>query len=310
MISNLLVVAGQVLTLFLMMGVGFFLVRRGRLDAAGLSQMSYILLYVVTPCLMVDALGKAACTPALLRELAVCLAVVSVLYAVNMLLSRFLFPRAQRDTGDTLRFAAIYGNTSFMGLPLIQSILGDEALIYCTVVIAIFNIATWTHGAVVMGGRENASVKKALLNPGVLGCAAGFLLFFLDLELPAPLGSAVGFLANLNTPLAMVVIGGQMASAGLLETFRRRELYAASGLKLLALPVLTALLLLPLKLGGLMFCTIVILAGTPTAGITGIFAQQFRRDTAAAARMITLSTLLSILTLPVVAVAARALSGL
>lgn len=309
MISNLLVVAGQVLTLFLMMGVGFFLVRCGRLDAAALSQMSYILLYVVTPCVMVDALGTAQCTQELLRELAVCLAVVSALYGINMLLSRFLFPRTSRDMGDTLRFAVIYGNTSFMGLPLIQSILGDEALIYCTVVIAIFNISTWTHGAIVMGGRENASVKKALLNPGVLGCAAGFLLFFLGLKLPSPLGSAVHYLANLNTPLAMVVIGGQMASAGLLETFRRRPLYAASALKLLAIPALTALLLLPLKLGALMFCTIVILAGTPTAGITGIFAQQFRRDTATAAQMITLSTLLSILTLPVTAVLAQALAG-
>lgn len=309
MISNLLTAAGQVLSLFLMMGVGFFLVRRGRLDAAGLSKMSYILLYVVTPCVVVDALLGPRCAPELLWAILRCLGALAAAYAAYFLLCALLFRRLPADTRDPLRLAAIYSNTGFMGVPLIRGVLGEEAMIYCIVALAVFNIVTWTHGAIVMGGRENASLKKAVLNPGVLGAAAGFLLFFTGLPLPFPVASAVGYLGSLNTPLAMVVIGGQMASADLGSTFRRPVLYISAALKLIAVPFVTALLLLPFGLDGLTYQTLVILAACPTAGITGIFAQQFRRDTTAAAQSITLSTLLSILTLPVMAVFAKTLAG-
>lgn len=309
MLRDLILVAGQVLTLFLMMGVGFFFVKRGQLNAAALSQMSHILLYVVTPCIVMDALLGPQCTPDLLVDILWCVAALAVVYAVYFLVSRVLFPRTPVDTRAPLQLASIYSNTGFMGIPLIRGVLGEEALIYCVVALVVFNIVTWTHGAIVMGGRENASLKKAVLNPGVLGSAIGFFFFFTGLSLPSPVASAVGYLGSLNTPLAMVVIGGQMALANLIETFRRPALYAVSGLKLLLIPVLTALVLLPFGLDGLIYQTLVILSACPTAGIVGIFAQQFRRDTGSAAQTITLSTLLSILTLPLMAVLAKALAG-
>lgn len=310
MLQNLLLVAGQVFTLFLLMGVGFFLARRGQLTGPGLSQMSCVLLYVVTPCVIVDALGKAARTPELIRSILWSLAALAVSYAVYALLAIPLYPKQPPDTRDSLRMGCVYGNTGFMGIPLISGVLGQTAMPYCTVGLGVFNIATWTHGAVLMGGRENASVKKVLLNPGVIGCAAGFLLFFTGLTLPGPIASAVGFLGSLNTPLAMLVIGAQMASADLPRTFRRRELWLASLFKLAVLPALTMALLLPFRLDALAYQTLVILSACPTAGITGIFAQQFGRDSASAAQLVTLSTLLSILTLPVAAVAAAAVCPL
>lgn len=309
MLSDFIVVLGQVVTLFLMMGVGFFFAKRGQLGTVALGQMSHLLLYIVSPCIVIDSLLKRTFTPDLTRALGICVAVLVVSYLLYMLLTHPLYPGQGPDARDTLRFAACYGNCGFMGLPLVQGILGDEALIFCTVALAIFNIATWTHGAALMGGKEQVSLRKVIFNPGVVGCVIGFFLFFTGIRPPQPVSTAIDYMADLNTPLAMVVIGGQMAGADLGETFRKRTLYLASAVKLLVLPVLTALLLLPLRLDRLMYCTLVILSGCPTAGITGIFAQQFHRDTTSAAQMITLSTLLSVLTLPVLAVAARALAG-
>lgn len=306
MLQDLILVAGQVFTLFLMMAVGFFFARRGQLTAAALSQMSHLLLYVVAPCVVIGALQESRCTPELVRSILLCLAALVVSYLVYMLLAHPLFPRAGADGRDTLRMGVVYGNTGFMGIPLILGVLGQEALIYCTVSLAVFNISSWTHGAVLMGGRANASVKKALLNPGVISCVVGFFLFFADIKLPGPVNTAVGYMADLNTPLAMVVIGGQMAGADFGQTFHRGVLYLAAGVKLVVFPLLTAVLLLPFRLNSLTYQTLVLLSACPTAGVTGIFAQQFRRDTATAAQMITLSTLLSILTLPVIALIAAA----
>ncbi len=309
MLNDILIVVGQVFTLFLMMAVGFFLAKQGWLHIQTLSQMSHLLLYIVAPCVIVDALLKAERTPELTQSLLQCALALAVTYAIYMLLAVFLFCRKSPDTRDTLRFGMIYGNTSFMGLPLIQGVLGEAALVYCTVSMAAFNITTWTHGAILMGGRENASLKKAVFNPGVIGCAIGFLLFFSGMKLPAPVATAVDYVADLNTPLAMVIIGGQMAASNLGETFRKLTLYAASAVKLILFPLITALALLPFGLNSLAYSTLVILSACPTAGATGIFAQNFRRDSVTAAQLITLSTLLSILSLPLMALVARVLGG-
>lgn len=307
MVSLLLLVAGQVFTLFLLMAIGFFFTKRNIFTADTRSRMSTLLMYVVTPCVVIHSLTQTPCTPELTRSVLLTLAASMVFYVVFALLSTPLFPSLAADTRDPMRFAAIYGNVGFMGLPLIQGVLGTEAMIYCTVGVAVFNIATWTHGVVLMGGKSNASLKKAVLNPGVIGCVIGFLLFFTGLRLPSPLAAAVSHMGNMNTPLAMLVIGGQMASVKLMETFRRPLLYGVSALKLVVLPLVTAFLILPFGLNANAYSTVVILAGCPVAGITGIFAQNFDRDASSTAQVITLSTLLSILTLPLVTLAAHAL---
>lgn len=307
MVSLLLLVAGQVFTLFLLMAVGFFFTKRGTLTDDARSRMSQILMYVVAPCIVISSLAKTECTPELTRSVLLTLAATVVCYIVYAILVTPLYRSMDKDTRDPFRFGTAYGNVGFMGLPLIQGVFGTEAVIYCTVGLAIFNIGTWTHGLVLMGGKSNVSLKKAILNPGVIGCAIGFLIFFTGLDIPGPLLSAIEHMGSMNTPLAMIIIGGQMASAKLLETFRNPSLYKASALKLLALPAVTAFLILPFGLNAAAYSTTVVLAGCPVAGITGIFAQNFHRDAPRTAQLITLSTLLSILTLPVVTLAAHAI---
>ena len=308
MLQNLQVVSGSVLTLFLLMSVGFFFGKKGLLFGETLSQMSRILMYVVTPCIMIASF-EVERTPESQRQLLTTLAVMAGIYAVYMVLSQFLFPREGEAHRGILRFAAVYGNTGFMGLPLIQSVMGDEAMMIAVVGLAIFNITTWTHGRALIGGRSELAVKKVVLNPGVIGFAVGVLLFFTGWRLPGPVDSVVGYLGSMNTPLAMVVIGGQMAQADLVKVFSTRKLYLVSAVKLLGIPLLTALLLLPFHLDWMIFVAAVILAGCPTAGATSLFAQGMDKDATLAAQQVTLSTLLCIVTLPAAAVLAQALVG-
>lgn len=308
MLENLLVVTAQVVTLFLMMGVGFALFKLGRLTKDGIGQMSHILLYVVTPCIVVKSL-QTGYDAAMLHNLALGTGIIVASYVACALLVMPFFRKKNLDERAPLQFGSMYSNCSFMGLPLVQAVLGDQALIYAVLAMVAFNVSIWIHGVILMGGKEAASVKKALLNPGVLGLLVGLPLFLMKIRLPSMVGNALGFFSNLNTPMAMLVIGGQMAQADFASTFRKPALYAASALKLLVIPALFTLLLIPLHPDPLMYVTLVILSAAPTAGTTGIFAQRFGRDTATAAQLITLSTLLSILTLPLFAVAAQALAG-
>ena len=308
MLNNLLLVASQVGTLFLMMGVGFLLSKAGKLSVSSVNQITFLLLYVVVPCLVVDALQTEK-DPALLHAVGLGFVVLLILYGIYAGVIMLLFRRLAPDTRDTLRFGVLYGNVGFMGIPLIRAVLGERGLIYATVSLAVFTLLNWSHGVVLMGGRKELSLKKLVLNPGILGTVVGIVLFLLEVRLPATVGDAVSFLGSMNTPLAMVIIGAQMAQANLRETFRDRRLYLATLFKLVIFPLAAALALVPLKLDPMLYSAIVILLATPTAGTTAMFAQQFRRDPVIGAEMVSLSTLLSIIALPVFAVVAKALGG-
>lgn len=253
MLSNLLTVTGQVATLFLMMAVGFVLGRAGKITEAGRSQMSYLLLYIVCPCVMVDCFLVKR-TPALTQEVAVGSAAALACYLLFFAVSLLFFRRQPADARDTLRFAAVYGNIGFMGLPLVQSILGEEALVYGALALLAFNLTSWTLGVLIMGGRAAFSLRRAVLNPGVIGIGLGLLCFLSGLRFPSPVGAALSFLSDLNTPLAMVVIGTQLAEAHLPSTFRQPRNYLVSFLRLALFPTLTALLLLPLRSSSGLYC--------------------------------------------------------
>ena len=301
-------VAAQVGTLFLLMAVGFILARLGRFSKETQSQASTLVMYVVTPCLIVDTLQMSP-SPELLRVMGLCLLILLATYLGFALLMELFFRREAADTQPVLRFGAAYGNVGFMGLPLVQGVLGDAGLVFAIAGQVAFNLLAWSHGVLVMGERKSFSVRKMIFNPGILASAIGITLFLLDFRLPRVAGQAVEFLGSMNTPLAMVIIGAQMASANLPATFRNPKLYLTAVFKLIALPMLTALVLFPLDLDPVMYITVVILAATPAAGTGSMFAQQFHRDVATSAQLITLTNLCSLITLPCCAALAALLMG-
>ena len=309
MFQQLQVVGGSVLTLFFLMAVGFVFGWLGLLSDNTLSQISRILLNVVIPCIMVTAF-EVERTAEVDRQLLAACAALAGTYALYILGTHLLFRGQPEEHRGILRFASIYGNIGFMGLPLIQSALGGAATMTAAMSLVVFNAVAFTHGMVLIGGKGSMSLKKLVLNPGALGLLAALTLYLTGWRLPGPVNAAVGYLGSLNTPLPMLVIGAQMAHADLRLVFGDKRLYAATAIKLAGLPVLTALVLLPFRLDGVIFTALVILSGCPTAGITSLFSQNLGKDASLAARQVTLSTLLCIVTLPLAAVLAQFLASL
>jgi predicted permease len=194
-----------------------------------------------------------------------------------------------------------------MGLPLLAGVLGEDALLYGVISMLVFFIFQWTHGVVTMGGKF--SLRSTFLNPGIIAVLVGVLFFAVGVRLPSPVYNAMDFMGDLNTPLAMVIIGAQMARSDILGVLKKPKLYLTAAIKLLFVPAITCVLILPLHLEPLSYCACVVLSACPTAGVTAMFAQMFHRDEETAAQMVTLSTLLSIVTLPIFAVLARQIAG-
>ena len=306
-ISDFLTVAGQVITLFLMMGVGYVLARKGWFTEETTAQCTRILLYVVISCVIITQL-QVEVSAQVVRSMLLSAAGMAVPFVVMLPVVQLMFRKEGYDTRVVRRFGMVYANSSFMGLPLLAGILGKQALLYGVISMLIFTVFQWTHGAVTMGGKY--SVKRMLVNPGMISMAIGLLLFAFNLRIPAPIFNAMDFMTDMNSPLAMVVIGAQMARADIRSVFRSAKLYLAAAVKLILVPAVVCVAILPLKLEPVSYCACVVMAACPTAGTTSMFAQMFRRDVETAARMVTLSTLLSVITLPIFAVLARHIAGL
>ena len=306
-IADFLIVCGQVVTLFLMMGVGYVLTKQGWFTEETSAQCTRILIYVVVSCIIITQLQIEADMD-VIRSMLLSAVGMAAPFVIMLPLVQLLFRKEHPDTRIVRRFGMVYSNSSFMGLPLLAGILGESALLYGVISMLIFTLFQWTHGALTMGGKF--SLKRMVVNPGMISVAIGLVLFVTGLRLPAPVNNAMEFMTDMNSPLAMVVIGSQMARADILSVFKKPKLYLAAAVKLIIVPAIVCVVLLPLELEPISYCACVVLAACPTAGTTSMFAQMFGRDVETAAHMVTLSTLLSVITLPVFAVLARQIVGL
>ena len=219
MIGNFLSVAMKVLILFLLMSVGFVLGRKKIITETGTDQMNFLLLNVVVPCVIIDAFQvDKSQIPTWNLWFTVIAGLVYVLAAVVIV--KFCFNKEPDGRRQVLKFGAMFSNCGFMGFPMVQEVLGDRGMVYAAIINTIVTVAMWTVGFVVMGKEgERISIRKVALNPGAVGVYIGLPLLLFSLELPDPFQSVVGFLADMNTPLAMICIGVFISKTKLLDIF-------------------------------------------------------------------------------------------
>lgn len=306
-LESVLVVAQQVLMLFLLIGVGWVGKKVGLLNDAGADQLSRISMNIITPCVIIHSLQREK-DPALFAELGIGIAACAGIILAATFLSRFFFRRSPEEDRRVLRFAMSYPNSGYMGIPLVQATLGDDAVVYAAAAVIGFNLTLWTSGVILSGGKKEMSLRKVFVNPGIIGFSIAFLLFCFEITLPTPLGGAVKMFADMNTPVAMLAIGIFVANTNLKECFAQTKLYAVCALRLIAFPALLVLALYPLGLHYEMYASAIITACAPTAAVTAIFAARYKLNTGLGAQAVTLCTLLSILTMPLFVGVVRAIT--
>lgn len=298
MLESFLTVAEKVLILFLMIGVGVVLCKRRMISKKGADQINGLLIYVVSPCVVVSAFQidrNSVSLPSL--GLTALMAISS--FVVAIVIVRFFFNRQPEGVRRVMKFASVYSNCAFMGLPLVQALLGSAGIIYASIFIAVFNGFCWTHGYALMNNSgERQSIKKVLLNPGTIGVLIGLPLFLLSIRLPSFLSAAVDGFAALNTPLAMLCIGVYMSQLKIRQALGDKQLYLACLLRLLVVPAAVFGILLLFRPSETAFVACIIQVSAPAAGMTAIFASKFGQDTALAAKTVAVTTLLSIITMP------------
>lgn len=290
----------QIVIMFLLMAVGAAAYRFGILTTAGSAECSGLLIKIVTPCIIINAFLReydSTMVSWLLQALFLSLG----LFVLSAVVVTLMFRRTQENWADK-RMCAIFTNNGFMALPLLQALFGSDGVFVGSIAIVAMNFMLWTYGVVLLSAATQRSgridLKKVLLNPGTVGFCIGVVLFVLSLPLPDIFTQTIGFVSDLNTPLAMIVLGVYLAQSDLPATLRDRATYTVCAARLIILPLLCLFVMIVLPLSPLVERVMMVSMATPCAVASSMFAQMFGTNYLYASRIIAFSTLLSALSLP------------
>lgn len=303
-----LTVANQVAIMVIMIAIGFFCYKKELLTEAGVKSMSAILLNVVTPCMLINAYQQDFNTELAVKFLTAAGAAV-LLHLIMIAIVWFVFKRQENPMVKKVNtFLSVYSNCGFMGLPLLNAALGDEGVFLGSAYLAVFSLMYWTQGVYVFSGDKRDMIsKKAILNPGVLGVLIGLVFFFGRIKLPGLIGTTVSGIAALNTPVAMFVIGSFLAKTKVKSALKNPNVWLVTVLRLLVLPLISLGVLFVLTKTGiadpLAAMAVLLQVSAPCATVGSLFAVKFGYDPTYASEVIAISTLLSMITIPLMAFA-------
>lgn len=301
-----LTVAQQVLILFILIGVGVVCTKTKLLNETVTKGLTDLVLYCVTPCVLIKSFVEIPFSAQKVKELFLSLLIAALIHVGFILLCYPLVKDADNSRERMLRFCMIFSNAGFMGLPLQEAVLGEEGTFFGGAYVAVFNITVWSFGLLLMSGnRKNLSVKKMFLTPGILGVLIGLVLFILPqlisgFTLPDLVFTPIKHLANLNTPLPMIVIGYYLANTDLKASLRDLKSFYVIFLRNIALPLVALGVMYVCGVRGTMLISLTISACAPTAALSTMFAAKYDRHPATSCNIVSLSTLFSVVTMPLI----------
>ena len=301
MFDGFLLTAQQVGVLFTLMAVGYVCRRRGLFSDAFVKGAVNLLLLVVTPCLIIHVFQRPF-TKELLANLGMALAAAFFAHGVGLLFAETCFRRVDEMRKGILKFGTVFSNGGFMAIPLEYALLGAEGAFYGAVYVVVFNLLCWTYGLKVMCGHLKDLDKRILfVNPGTIGITVGLPLFLTSTTLPQLIGEPIRYLSELNTPLAMIIIGYYLADARFSAYFRCAPALVASGLRLLVIPSMVLAVLIMVRGFGLdpvMAVALTASASAPVAAMDSMFAAKYGKDVDLSVGLVSVTTLISIITMP------------
>lgn len=279
------------------------------LDDSSVRRLTDFVLTIVTPCLIISAFQRPFIAE-MLPGLGWAFALGAFGHIAGILVAHLLIHNRDERRRRVLRFATVFSNAGFMGLPLEYALFGSDGVFYGIAYVAMFNLFCWTYGVWEIGisGESGGFNVKMLLNPGTISLAIGLPLFFLPWRLPDVVSSPLSMIAALNTPVPMIVIGYQLAGANFLPAIRCRATY----LMLVCRHFIVPLLMIAAVAGcGFIDPTVrlvsVIASAAPIGVLLTMFTLKAKGDVDYSTAAVSLSTLLSILTLPLMVGLARGL---
>ena len=297
------VLISQVVVLFLVLVFGFIARKNNVITGDMTEKLSDIILRLTLPLLIITSYNFDFSTE-MLRNAGLAFIISLGIHLSSMVISSFVYRRYPHRVKSALQYVTVFSNCGFMGFPVLQSIYGSIGVFYGSMYNIPFSVLTPLYGILVFSGKsDREGIKKILVHPVILSVAVGMALFLFRLKLPAPLYNAASMVGSMTSPLSMLIVGALLANLPFKEMFRGFPVYLGSFVRLIAMPLLFYLILKPFSIPADILNISVILTAMPAAVNTVIFAEKYGGDSELASRIVGISTVLSVMTIPLIMLA-------
>lgn len=324
---TMLIVFNQMISLFLLMLTGYLANRFGVIDKTFESKVSRFIVNISLPATILNAVTGSD-MPHDQEMLPIFIAAVSIFLVAHVVCH---FIQKIIRWNPTYELMLNYSNLGFMGIPIISTLYGGEYVLHVSIFMMTFNLSLFSYGVYLLSrdASENRSISaaaasgkvlsqspdsasesgqktsgfsvKKLLSPGILSAFLAIGIYLLNIRLPQHAVSLFSTVGATTTPLAMIVIGSTLAGVKFSTVFTDKELYLFSFLKLLVLPLITFFVLRFFIKDRTLLEISTILSGCPIAGNVSMLCMEHNRDVTLVSKGICISTLLSMISIPVVA---------
>lgn len=285
----------QTVVMFLYMFAGYLLFRNEKISIKGSKDIASILVWLVIPAVIVNSFCEAFSKERLIEFLeSSALAAASI--GIAMAVAALIFKK-----DPIAQFGCSFSNAGFIGIPLIQAAFGDKAVFWMVGMVAMMNIMQWSYGvSIITGKRSAAGLKNIVFSPIMAGTAIGLLIFLSGMgdRLPDVITTTLAGVSSLNAPVAMIVLGTYLAQSDIKKMVTSPHMYWVCMVRLMIIPAVTLVIFRMIPFDPDILLAIFIAAGTPAGANVAVYAQLHDGDYPYACQTVTLSTLLSIITLP------------
>lgn len=296
------VLIGKMLIFTVLMLLGYVFARRGLVDKGFARSASMLVMTVFLPATILNSVFVTSTAPSaavLFKLLALTTLTMAVGYLIAALAVRLLPVGKDEQRSAVFELLISLSNTMFIGLPVAQSLFGAEAVFYCALSCIPFNVYAYTYGVWRLRGGGRAGLRlRDIVSVPLLATVVAVLVFFFRMPVPTLFKELAAALNGATMPMSLLVIGFSMGTVSLTDAFRNKPLYIVSLLRVVVAPLLVWLLVGLFTDDTVLRTTCLLLAASPSAVMVSVFAIQYGRDSLFAAEGVLQSTVISIVTIP------------
>ncbi len=293
----------QVLVLFIIILVGYYTRKKDLIDKDFTSKLSRLVLYIFLPSLILNSM-QINFTKDMINKIIILLLISIFMYIISFIIA-YIVKLTFKDEEyiGIYQYAIMFSNVGFMGYPVIEAILGKDALFYAAIFNLPFNLLVITIGKFLLSKEDSIKFSiKNFINPIIISIFIGFILFIFNLRLPNYIYNSLKLLGGVTTPLSMLVIGSLLYESSIKNLFINKKMYIVSFIRLILLPILIYLLLVNIIDDRLVLSIAVIISSMPAAANTAIMADEYNSNASLASQIVFITTLFSIVSIPVISI--------
>jgi predicted permease len=291
-------VLNQVLMLFIIMLIGYYAKVRNIINDEINKGLSQMLLRITLPMLIVSSFNFTY-SPEIAGDMFIAFWVSFLMFIVLIIINKILFPKFSKDKKIVLKFMTAFSNCGFMGFPLLLSVYGKMGVLYGAIFNINFNLFIWTYGLSLYTEEKGIkNIKGLIVNPGILSVLIGVIRIVFSIKFPTVVQGTLEMIGSMTTPLSMIIIGAMLSEVKVRDIIKDLSLYYGSVVKLFLVPLITLFIMRLLSIDPVIANTIVLIEAMPTAATCGIFAESTNRATEYSSKIIFVTTLFSVITIP------------